>query len=137
MTPVLVDSCVIIDLLAAESSWYAWSMARLSALSESRPLAINQIVYAEISAVYDTPADLEEALASFEFMRLSLPWDAAFLSGLAYRVYRQRGGDRRSPLPDFYIGAHAMTSGMPLLTRDATRYRSYFPRLQLITPEGE
>jgi hypothetical protein len=91
VTTVLVDSCVIIDLLAAESDWYEWAMATISALSESRALAINQIIYAEIAAVYDTPADLELALAPFEFIRLSLPWEAAFLSGTAYRIYRQRG----------------------------------------------
>ncbi len=134
MTPVLVDSCIVIDLLAEASDWYQWSLATLSEVSESRALAINQIIYAEIASAYDTPADVECALAPFDFIRLSLPWDAAFLSGLAYRIYRQRGGNRRSPLPDFYIGAHAMTAGMALLTRDETRYRSYFPRLQLITP---
>jgi predicted nucleic acid-binding protein len=137
VTTILVDSCVIIDLLAAESDWYEWAMATISGLSESRALAINQIIYAEIAAVYDTPADLELALAPFEFIRLSLPWEAAFLSDTAYRIYRQRGGHRRSPLPDFYIGAHAMTAGMALLTRDQTRYRGYFPRLRLITPTTE
>jgi predicted nucleic acid-binding protein len=133
--PVLVDSCIIIDLLADEGDWCEWSLGRLSELAESRPLAINQIIYAEISSAYDTPADAERALLPFGFLRLSLPWEAAFLSGTAYRVYRQRGGNRRSPLPDFHIGAHALTTGMALLTRDAARYRSYFPRLQLITPE--
>lgn len=101
VTTVLVDSCVIIDLLAAESDSYEWAMATISALSESRSLAINQIIYAEIAAVYDTPADLELARAPFEFIRLSLPWEAAFLSGTAYRIFRQRGGHRPSPLPDF------------------------------------
>ena len=135
MKPVLVDSCIIIDLLADEGDWCEWSLARLAELAESRPLAINQIIYAEIASAYDTPADAERALLPFAFLRLSLPWEAAFLSGTAYRVYRQRGGHRRSPLPDFYIGAHALTAGMALLTRDAARYRSYFPRLQLIAPE--
>ncbi len=134
MTPILVDSCIVIDLLAESSGWYQWSLGRLSELSATRPLAINPIIYAEISSAYDTPADVERALAPFGLMRMSLPWESAFLAGTAYRIYRQRGGNRRSPLPDFYIGAHAMTSGMPLLTRDEARYRSYFPRLQMITP---
>lgn len=136
MKPVLVDSCIIIDLLAEKSDWYEWSMALLINLHESGPLAINQIIYAELSSGYDTPAEAERALAPFEFMQISLPWEAAFLAGAAYRTYRQRGGSRRSPLPDFYIGAHAATSGMRLLTRDAPRYQTYFPTLQLISPES-
>lgn len=136
MKPVLVDSCIIIDLLADESDWYEWSLTQLVALHASGRLAINQIIYAELSSAYDTPAEAERALAPFQLMQLSLPWEAAFLAGVAYRTYRQRGGNRRSPLPDFYIGAHAATSGMQLLTRDAARYQTYFPTLQLITPEA-
>lgn len=134
--PVLIDSCIIIDLLAEKSDWYAWSLAQLVDLHESGPLAINQIIYAELSSGYDSPSEAERALAPFEFAQLSLPWEAAFLAGAAYRTYRQRGGNRRSPLPDFYIGAHAATSEMRLLTRDAARYQTYFPTLQLITPES-
>lgn len=133
--PVLIDSCIIIDLLADASDWYEWSLKKLSKLRELHPLAINQIIYAEISSGYDTPADAERALAPFGFVKLSLPWEGAFLAGAAYRIYRQRSGSRRSPLPDFYIGAHAAVAAMPLLTRDATRYRTYFPSLELITPE--
>ncbi len=136
MKPVLVDSCVIIDLLADKSDWYEWSLAQLIALRESSPLAINQIIFAELSSGYDTPANAGRALAPFALTQLSLPWEAAFLAGAAYRTYRQRGGKRRSPLPDFYIGAHAATSGLRLLTRDAARYQTYFPTLQLITPKS-
>lgn len=136
MKPVLVDSCIIIDLLAEESDWYEWSLAKLVGLHESGPLGINQIIYAELSSGYDSPAEAERALAPFEFVQLSLPWEAAFLAGAAYRTYRQRGGIRRSPLPDFYIGAHAAISGMQLLTRDAARYQTYFPTLRLITPNS-
>jgi predicted nucleic acid-binding protein len=136
MKPVLVDSCIIIDLLADESAWYEWSRAQLIKLHASGPLAINQIIYAELSSGYDAPADAEHALAPFQLVQLSLPWEAAFLAGAAYRTYRQRGGNRRSPLPDFYIGAHAAASGLRLLTRDTARYKTYFPTLQLITPEA-
>lgn len=136
MKPVLIDSCIIIDLLAEKSDWYAWSLAQLIAQRAAGSLAINQIIYAELSSGYDTPAEAERALSPFDFIQLSLPWEAAFLAGAAYRTYRQRGGNRRSPLPDFYIGAHAATSEMRLLTRDAARYQTYFPTLQLITPES-
>jgi len=134
--PVLVDSCVIIDLLADKSDWYDCSLTQLVGLHASGPLAINQIIYAGLSSGYDAPAEAERALAPFQFVQLSRPCEAAFLAGAAYRTYRQRGGKRRSPLPDFYIGAHAATSGMQLLTSDAARYQTYFPTLQLITPEA-
>lgn len=136
MKPVLVDSCIVIDLLAEKSDWYEWSLAQLIALRASGALAINQIIYAELSSGYDTPAEAERALAPFGFIQLSQPWEAAFLAGAAYRTYRQRGGKRRSPLPDFYIGAHAATSALRLLTRDAAHYQTYFPTLLLITPES-
>lgn len=135
MPPVLVDSCIIIDLLAEKSDWYEWSLEKLISLHATGPLAINQIIFAELSSGYDTPAEAGRALAPFDLMQLSLPWEAAFLAGAAYRTYRLRGGNRRSPLPDFYIGAHAATSGLMLLTRDAARYQTYFPTLQLILPE--
>jgi predicted nucleic acid-binding protein len=100
------------------------------------PLAINQIVYAELSSGYDAPAEAEHALAPFQFAQRSHPWETAFKGGAAYRTYRQRGGKRRSPLPDFYVGAHAATSGVRLLTRDAAHYQTHLPTLQLITPEA-
>jgi predicted nucleic acid-binding protein len=134
MKPVLIDSCIIIDLIADKSDWYDWSLAQLVSLHEAGPLAINQIIFAEISSGYDTPAAFRRAIEAFELMQLSLPWEAAFLAGAAYRTNRQRGGNRRSPLPDFYIGAHAATSELRLLTRDAARYETYFPTIQLITP---
>jgi predicted nucleic acid-binding protein len=97
-------------------------------------IAINPIIYAEVSIRFDRIEDLEETLPESEFRRLPLPWEAAFLAGKCFIQYRRRRGARRSPLPDFYIGAHAAVAGMPLLTRDASRYRTYFPRIELIAP---
>jgi predicted nucleic acid-binding protein len=97
-------------------------------------LAINPIIYAEVSVGFGTIEELEEVLAPELFARLALPWEAAFLAGKCFLEYRQRKGARRSPLRDFYIGAHAAVAGLTLLTRDATRYRTYFPTLRLISP---
>jgi predicted nucleic acid-binding protein len=95
---------------------------------------VNPIVYAEVSVRFERIEELEEALPRDRFAREALPWEAAFLAGKCFVAYRRRGGERRSPLPDFYIGAHAAVAGMRLLTRDAARYRTYFPRLDVIAP---
>jgi hypothetical protein len=132
---ILVDTNVIIDVATEDPVWCDWSARHLSA---NRPMgiAINPIVYAELSVHYDGVETLEDALAGLSLARLDLPWEAAFVTGKAYRWYRARGGAKRSPLPDFYIGAHAAVAGLRLLTRDGRRYREYFPSLALITPEG-
>lgn len=132
--PVLVDTNVLIDVATEDPRWFDWSASRLSQAANHDGLAINPIVYAELSVHYDTLEALEAALSGHPFARLALPWEAAFVAGKAYRRYRSRGGEKRSPLPDFYIGAHAAVAGLALLTRDARRYREYFPRLKLITP---
>jgi predicted nucleic acid-binding protein len=97
-------------------------------------VAINQIIYAEISVRYATIEQLDDDLSAEYFVRMSLPWEAAFLAGKAFADYKRRTGTRRSPLPDFYIGAHAAVAGMTLLTRDPRRYRAYFPKLRLLSP---
>lgn len=132
--PVLVDTNVLIDIATEDPRWFDWSASRLSQAADRDGLAINPIVYAELSVHYDTLETLEAALSGHPFARLALPWEAAFVAGKAYRRYRSRGGEKRSPLPDFYIGAHAAVAGLALLTRDARRYREYFPKLKLITP---
>ncbi len=132
--PVLVDTNVLIDVATEDPAWFDWSASRLSLAATREGLAINPIVYAELSVHYDTLEALEQALSGRPFARLALPWDAAFVAGKAYRRSRSRGGAKRSPLPDFYIGAHAAVAGFALLTRDAKRYREYFPRLRLIAP---
>lgn len=134
MQGVLVDSNVILDIVTQDVEWLDWSASALEAAACASPLVINPIVYAEVSVGFDRIEDLEAALPATYFERRALPWEAAFLAGKCFQRYRQRGGARRSPLPDFYIGAHAAVEGFSLLTRDARRYRNYFPRLRIIAP---
>ena len=134
MTDILVDSNVILDILTEDSQWFEWSAKTLAEQSHQGKLVINPIVYAEISIGFNQPEELEAALPEEFFRRDPLPYAAAFLAGQSFLDYRRRGGERRSPLPDFYIGAHAAISGMTLLTRDVNRYRTYFPSVPLITP---
>jgi hypothetical protein len=130
----LVDSCVLIDVLADDPKWADWSIARLEHCGLQGPLVINPIILAEINPRFECAADLEAALASLPLVREALPWDAAFLAGQAFKAYRQLQGAKTSPMPDFYIGAHALVGNLQLLTRDSTRYRRYFPRLTLVAP---
>ena len=134
MPEVLVDSNVLLDVLTEDSQWYARSSARLAAVAEDHTLVINPVVYAEVSIGFARIEDVDAAVPAEFFRREALPWEAAFLAGKCFLRYRRSGGSRRSPLPDFYIGAHAAVRGIPLLTRDAARYRTYFPRLELVLP---
>lgn len=130
----LVDSCVLIDVLADDPKWCDWSLAQLERCGTLGALVINPIILAEISPRFERAADLEAVLAALPLLREALPWDAAFLAGQAFRVYRQSKGNKTSPMPDFYIGAHALVGNLQLLTRDVARYRSYFPRLAIVSP---
>jgi len=132
---VLVDSNVLIDIFTRDVRWYDWSSEALLTADDAEGLAINPIIYAEVGAVARTRAEVERQFTDWVFARLPLPYEAGFLAGQAFVRYRREGGQRRSPLPDFYIGAHAQTAGLTLLTRDAARYRTYFPKLRLIAPE--
>ncbi len=134
MTVVLVDSNVLLDVLTEDAQWYSWSAGALEEQAEEAVLAINPIIYAEVSIRFGRIEQLEEALPSRLFERAALPWEAAFLAGKCFVRYRRGGGARRSPLPDFYIGAHAAVAGYRLLTRDAARYRTYFSTVELIAP---
>jgi predicted nucleic acid-binding protein len=131
---VLVDANVLLDVLTEDRTWFARSAARLAALAENHVLVVNPVIYAEVSIGFDRIEDLDAALPTHLFRRDALPWEAAFLAGKCFVKYRRAGGARRSPLPDFYIGAHAAVRGMPLLTRDSGRYRGYFPGLELVPP---
>ena len=133
MPTVLVDANILLDILIPDPRWEGPSSAALAQAAESSLLAINPIILAEVSVGFDRIDDLEAALPE-ELEREALPWDAAFLAGKAFLSYRRRGGSRHSPLPDFYIGAHAAVRGHWLLTRDASRYRTYFPTVRLIVP---
>ena len=131
---ILVDSSVILDILTEDENWFAWSAKTLADCASSNLLAVNPIIYAEVSIRFEKVEELDAALPSTYFRRLPLPWEAAFLAGKRFLEYRRKGGLKRSPLPDFYIGAHAEVSGMTLLTRDAARYHTYFPSLRIIAP---
>ena len=134
MNRVLVDANVLLDVLTDDPQWYEWSAAQLDACSAKAELCINPIIYAEVSIGFERIEQIEEALPPDTFARLELPWDAAFLAGKAFLQYRRASGSRTSPLPDFYIGAHAAVDGMALLTRDARPYRTYYPKLEVICP---
>ena len=134
MNATLIDTNVLFDYLSEDSEWFDWSAAMLSEAGDRGAIVINPIVYAEVSVRYERIDAVEEALSTEYFVRAPLPWEAAFLAGKCFARYRQAGGVRRSPLPDFFIGAHAAVSDMTLLTRDPKRYRAYFPKLRLICP---
>ena len=131
---VLVDANVLLDVLTDDPNWYEWSAAQLDARADGAELCINPIIYAEVSVGFERIEELDAALPADAFTRLELPWEAGFLAGKAFLQYRFAKGARTSPLPDFYIGAHAAIEGMALLTRDAKRYRTYYPKLELICP---
>ncbi len=130
----LVDSCILIDVLADDPKWADWSIDQLDRWGQRAPLIINPIILAEVSPRFETANDLEAALAGLPLAREALPWDAAFLAGQAFKIYRKTLGTKTSPMPDFYIGAHALVSRLQLLTRDAVRYQTYFPKLTVVAP---
>jgi predicted nucleic acid-binding protein len=133
MADVLVDSSVLLDVIAEDEDWLDWSAWMLEEAGTAGRLIINPIIYAEISVRVDTMEDLDEDLEQF-VTRRPLPWEAAFLAGKCFERYRRAGGKRTAPLPDFFIGAHAAVEELTLLTRDARRFRSYFPKLRIIAP---
>ena len=134
MPATLVDSNVILDILTEDPDWLDWSASALARQADAVSLVVNPVIYAEVAARFERIENLEEALPVEYYRRDPLPWEAAFLAGRCFVRYRRAGGQRRSPLPDFYIGAHALVSGLTLLTRDARRYRTYFPKLRVIAP---
>lgn len=133
---ILVDANVLIDVPTDDPAWGSWSEEQILTAASTDELAINPLIYAELAVAYRTIAALERAITPLGLTRLPLPYEAGFIAAQAYHTYRRRDGTRRSPLPDFYIGAHAQLSGYRLLTRDAARYRTYFPKVDLLTPPG-
>ncbi|MFZ4859181.1 MAG: type II toxin-antitoxin system VapC family toxin [Desulfuromonadaceae bacterium] len=131
---VLVDSNVLLDVLEDDENWYAWSSTQLQIVADRSTLIINPIIYAEVSVGFKRIEELDDVLPMDFFQRKPIPYEAAFLAGKCFIRYRKLGGRKQSPLPDFFIGAHAAVSGLTLLTRDASRYRTYFPSLSLISP---
>ncbi len=134
MTTFLVDTNVIVDYLNDDEEWSDWSAAMLADAANRGTVAINPVIFAEVAVRFDAIEDVNEALPASYFVRLPLPWDASFLAAKVFERYRKRGGTRTGALPDFFIGAHAAVSGLTLLTRDARRYRTYFPKLKIIAP---
>jgi len=132
--PVLVDSNVLLDVATDDPVWSAWSTEALEHAANQAPLIINPLIYAEVSVAFRRIEDLDTALPPENYRREPLPWEAAFLAGKSFLLYRRRGGARSLPLPDFYIGAHAAVRAYRLLTRDAARYRTYFPTVELVAP---
>ena len=135
MPATLVDSNVLIDITVKDPRWLSWSKEAFIDALEGGPVLVDQIVFAEVSIGYPTPEECEWALAVQGIERVPIPWPAAFLAGRAFASYKQRGGRKLAPLPDFFIGAHAAVADLRLLTRDASRYRTYFPTVELIAPE--
>jgi hypothetical protein len=128
----LVDTNVLLDVITRDPRWSPWSESALRAAAESSTLTINPIVFAEVSIAFDRIEDADAALV--DFARDPLPYEAGFLAGKAFLAYKRRGGAKRSPMPDFYVGAHAAVGEMALLTRDGARYRSYVPAVRIIAP---
>jgi predicted nucleic acid-binding protein len=130
----LVDSNVLLDIATGDATWMAWSQEQLRAAAGRGAVFINPIIYAELAPAFDSMVELDRFLDSTVFRRAPLPYEAGWLAAQAFVAYRCAGGARSAPLPDFYIGAHAEVDGMTLVTRDATRYRTYFPGVALIVP---
>lgn len=131
---ILVDTNVILDVVQDDPVWAEWSQTQLDAASLRDDLAINDVIYAELSIAFLRIEDLESLLNEARLQLLPIPREALFLAGKAFLAYRKQGGTRTGVLPDLFIGAHAAVLQLPLLTRDAARYRTYFPGVQLISP---
>ena len=131
---ILLDANVILDVWDRDPVWHAWSRDQMRKLSVMDELAINPIIYAEISVRFATPAALDKKLEDVGVIVEGIPRKAAFLAGKAFVHYRRRGGSKGNVLPDFFIGAHAAVLGCPLMTRDTRRYAGYFPSVRLIAP---
>jgi predicted nucleic acid-binding protein len=133
---LLVDTNVILDVAGNDARWANWSQRQLEAASQRYTLLINPVIYAELSIAYLRIEQLEAMLARGGFRVEPVPREALFLAGKAFLQYRRKSGAKTGVLPDFFIGAHAAVAGIPLLTRDTRRYRSYFPKLALISPDA-
>lgn len=132
---VLVDTNVLLDVATQDPQWFTWSVEQLAPLIDAREAAINPVIYAELAPLYRDARHLDTNLMPpTDFRRLALPYSAGFPAARAFQEYRRAGGQRSAPLPDFLIGAHAEAEGLTLLTRDSTRYRTYFPTVRLICP---
>jgi predicted nucleic acid-binding protein len=133
-TGTLVDSNVLLDVFTEDPTWLDWSSQALAAAAGAGPLLINPIIYAEVSVRFSRIEDLDHALSPDDVGRAALPWAAAYLAGKVFLAYRRNAAP--TPRPDFFIGAHAAVAGLDLLTRDPSRYRTYYPKVRLRAPGG-
>lgn len=131
----LVDTNVLLDIATSDANWREWSLEQLETASLAGPLIVNSVVYAELAARYDNRDELDNFIGRLGMEFHEVPLDGLFLAGKVFQQYRRRGGTRTGVLSDFFIGAHAAVAGLPLLTRDRSRYATYFPDVQLIAPE--
>ena len=134
MNGVFVDSCILLDLFTDDPKWADWSESVLGKYSQSNTLFINSIVYTEVSIGFNRIEEVEEAIEQVGVKALEIPREALFLAGKVFLDYRRNKGTKSSPLPDFFIGAHAAVSSFDLITRDSARYKTYFPSITLICP---
>lgn len=134
MKGVLVDSNIILDVFLDDLKWADWSESKLEEYGYSSLLYINSIIYSEISIGFKLIEELEVAVSKAGLQLLEIPKEALFLAGKAFLEYRRRKGLKKTPLPDFFIGAQAAVLNLDLLTRDVSRYQSYFPTVKLIAP---
>lgn len=135
MNGVLVDSCVLLDLFTNDPHWANWSEATLEQYSQTNSLYINSTIYTEISIGFTHIEELDEAIAALGLKVLETPREALFLTGKVFLQYRRNKGTKNSPLPDFFIGAHAAVAQCHLITRDLAKYKTYYPQVQLIHPD--
>jgi predicted nucleic acid-binding protein len=131
---MLVDTNVLVDVLQNDPDWADWSVAQLRAQAQIHRLVINPVIYAELSLAFSTVEALDDALAALQIPVIEIPNPALFLAGKAFVQYRRQGGTKTNVLADFFIGAHAAVSSLPVLTRDVRRYAGYFPTVPLISP---
>ncbi|MBB3611744.1 type II toxin-antitoxin system VapC family toxin [Rhizobium sp. BK602] len=134
---ILVDSNILLDIITDDPVWYGWSLDQLDSATLLGPLYINDVIYAEISVRYDRIEDLDEMLAETGVSLMPIPREALFLAGKVFGQYRKSGGTRSAVLPDFFIGAHAAVGSLTLLTRNTSRFRTYFKSVTLISPAAE
>ena len=137
MNGVFIDSCVLLDLFTDDPNWGDWSEKIVDQYSQTNTLFVNSIVYTEVSIGFDKIEELEKAIDQIGIKVLEIPREALFLTGKVFLKYRRNKGTKSSPLPDFFIGAHASVSSFELITRDITKFRTYFPQVKLIHPRIE
>ena len=135
MNGILIDSCILLDLFTNDPNWADWSESILDKYSQTNTLFINSIVYTEISIGFKKIEELEKAISELGIKVLEIPREALFLTGKAFLKYRKNKGTKKSPLPDFFIGAHASVSRLSLVTRDVVKYKTYFPQINLVCPD--